>query len=82
MIADVVSAGRPVAMRRWRLCMDANSMGPGDAGDSERPLPKTDDIPLDEFLASDESAFATALRQVIHESQSRGQNYAAFGNTP
>jgi FXSXX-COOH protein len=62
--------------------MRDNTAEPNDADHSERPLPKAADIPLTEFLASDDSAFATALRQVISESESPEQNYAAFGSAP
>jgi len=55
----------------------------GDEADDREAggLPKVEGEPLAQFLRSDESALAVALRRVVSSTQ-QVRNYAAFGNAP
>ena len=45
-------------------------------------LPQIDGRHFADFLASDDSALAAAIRSVIHRMEATEQNYAEFGNAP
>jgi len=45
-------------------------------------LPELRGVRLDEFLQSDDSALANAIRRAVRELGHGPGNYAAFGNAP
>jgi FXSXX-COOH protein len=76
------SAEPSVAMRRWRSYVRDKSAGLGETGDREGPLPEINDALLGELLISDNAVLAAAVRRVVRDTESRNENYAAFGNAP
>jgi FXSXX-COOH protein len=45
-------------------------------------LPELREVRLDDFLQSDNSVLANAVRRVVNELRQDPGNYAAFGNAP
>jgi hypothetical protein len=62
--------------------MSENPTGFPNNGQPENAVPRVGTRPIDEFLRSNNSAFAVAMRRLIRDAESLEQNFAAFGNTP
>jgi hypothetical protein len=54
----------------------------GDDVQDDSPLPEIFDLRILTFLASEDNAFANALRRVIAETTEERVNFAAHGSSP
>lgn len=65
---------------RWRFYVRDESTELNENDHSESALPVVENVSLTEFLRSNGSALAEAVRRLADDAEAHGQHYAAFGN--
>ena len=53
-----------------------------DGGRTNDPLPRVGDLPLVDFLPTDDTVLAKAVRRAAKAAERSKDNYAAHGSTP